>query len=593
MKDVGSIRRSQIVSTFGPGSIVDFRLPSGALLSGVMQGLEAWDAYALRNKGLADPQLIREPRLENLLGVKGFRPPPIGHDKFQNEKRERVLPIRRFPDWQSCPECHVIQPAGQWAPSKSGDSLQCGACSGKPSVLPVRFVTICENGHLNDFPWATWVAHSPKCKKHLLRLVTVGAGISGLLVECVNCNEIRPMGEAFSPNGIPGHFCQGGRPWLLDFQMGCKAPPRITQRGASNVHFSVEESAISLPDWRSHFSDRLGTHKTVLDAISDPTILLAVVQAAVMPGWDGMETATDIVRMILEMRAMAEEDQGADLRVPEFNMLCTDTAGLGSETSELLNTKQEIPHQLFSKLEWVSAVERLREVRALTGFTRLKAQVGGKPETVPLSRSPKDWLPGMQVHGEGIFLALKNTEVAKWEASSGVRLHMETMLADYINARLAEGDTPDGAPPELSARYILVHTLAHALIATLSLESGYSSSALRERLYVSPNMAGLLIYTSTPDADGTMGGLSRQARKGRFEGLLLQALADQELCSADPLCGEGLATSGANGNHAACHSCAFLPETSCEMFNSFLDRSLLSASNLGFFSGQDATSMLE
>jgi hypothetical protein len=121
------------------------------------------------------------------------------------------------------------------------------------------------------------------------------------------------------------------------------------------------------------------------------------------------------------------------------------------------------------------------------------------------------------------------------------------------------------------------------MIATLSLESGYSSSALRERLYVGANMAGLLIYTSTPDADGTMGGLSRQARKGRLEGLILQALADQELCSADPLCGEGLATRGANGNHAACHSCAFLPETSCEMFNSFLDRSLLSASDLGFF----------
>lgn len=110
------------------------------------------------------------------------------------------------------------------------------------------------------------------------------------------------MGEAFSPNGIPGHFCQGGRPWLLDFQMGCKAPPRITQRGASNVHFSVEESAISLPDWRSHFSDRLGAQKTVLDAISDPAVLLPVVQAAVIPGWEGEESAADIVQMILEMR---------------------------------------------------------------------------------------------------------------------------------------------------------------------------------------------------------------------------------------------------------------------------------------------------
>jgi hypothetical protein len=96
-------------------------------------------------------------------------------------------------------------------------------------------------------------------------------------------------------------------------------------------------------------------------------------------------------------------------------------------------------------------------------------------------------------------------------------------------------------------------------------------------------MAGLLIYTSSPDADGTMGGLSRQARPARMEQLVLQALADHELCSADPLCSEGMASGGAKGNHAACHNCVFLPETSCEAWNGFLDRTLLSADRKAFF----------
>jgi hypothetical protein len=96
-------------------------------------------------------------------------------------------------------------------------------------------------------------------------------------------------------------------------------------------------------------------------------------------------------------------------------------------------------------------------------------------------------------------------------------------------------------------------------------------------------MAGLLIYTSTPDADGTMGGLSRQARPARMEQLILQSLVDHELCSADPLCSEGMARSGSNGNHAACHNCVYLPETSCEAWNGFLDRTLLSAGRLSFF----------
>jgi hypothetical protein len=234
-------------------------------------------------------------------------------------------------------------------------------------------------------------------------------------------------------------------------------------------------------------------------------------------------------------------------------------------------------------ISWISSVERLREVRALTGFTRLRAQVGGKPDAVPLSRSGLSWLPAVAMHGEGVFLSLNLEAVSAWENRTDVVEHLARLIQTHMETARAEGKQVDGAPSQLNARYMLIHTLSHALIARLSLDSGYSSSALRERLYVGPDMAGLLIYTSTPDADGTMGGLSRQARPARMEQLVLQALADHELCSADPLCSEGLARSGSNGNHAACHNCVFLPETSCEAWNGFLDRSLLSAGPLSFF----------
>lgn len=585
MKDIGSIRRSQVVTTYGPGAIADFRLPSGALLSGVMQGLEAWDCYALpRNRGTNDPDLIREPRLEGKLGVQGFRPPPVGQDKVQNEKRERVLPVRRFPEWQSCPECHVLQPAGQWTPSKSGDSLHCGACSSKPAVLPVRFVTICAKGHLNDFPWDRWLSHDATCRRPQLRLLTKGAGISGLMLECEDCGSNRSMGEAFSPKGIPGTACTGGRPWLGDFEPGCDAPPRITQRGASNVYFPIEESAISLPDWRSHFLERLGAHRPMLEKLEDPVLLLGVIQAVVKPVWEGPESAEDIARMFTELREADQADQSADIRRAEYNMLCTDTTSLDARSRDLLNICQSIPESLASWISWVSSVERLREVRALTGFTRLKALTDGGPEPSPLSRQRKDWLPGIEVHGEGIFLALDNDSVSRWELDPDVQTHVAAISNTWMEAKRADGQEPNGAPDNLSARFILVHTLAHALIARLSLDSGYSSSSLRERLYVGPVMAGLLIYTSTPSADGTMGGLSRQARPMRLQSLVLQALADHELCSADPLCAEGLAAVGSSGSHAACHSCAHLPETSCECFNSYLDRSLLSSGESAFFS---------
>lgn len=580
-KNVGSIRRSQIISTFGPGAIVDFRLPgSGALLSGVMQGLEAWEAYT---KGGYRQDVVREPRLEALLGVGHFRAPPVGTYQKDGQTKDRVLPIERFPDWLSCPECHVINPSGNWAPLRNPDRLHCVKCRGKPAVVPVRFVTICENGHLNDFPWTSWLTHETGCSRPVLALKTVGAGIGGLLLTCKSCGADRSMAEAFSPNGIPKHKCGGGRPWLGGREPGCEAAPRITQRGASNVYFSIEQSAITLPDWKVPFREKIADLVDMLDYLDDDEDkMIDFIKKKILPTWDGPESAEEIARRFREMQEDNSGDEG-DLRLDEFRMLLTDTSSSDESGMILLNRQQPVPATFSGMISWISSVERLREVRALTGFTRLRAQVGGTPDAVPLSRSDLSWLPAVAMHGEGVFLSLNLEAVSEWESREDVGEHLARLIQTHMDTARAEGKQVDGAPPQLNARYMLIHTLAHALIARMSLDSGYSSSALRERLYVGPDMAGLLIYTSTPDADGTMGGLSRQARPARMEQLVLQALADHELCSADPLCYEGMARSGSNGNHAACHNCVFLPETSCEVWNGFLDRSLLSAGPLSFF----------
>jgi hypothetical protein len=134
----------------------------------------------------------------------------------------------------------------------------------------------------------------------------------------------------------------------------------------------------------------------------------------------------------------------------------------------------------------------------------------------------------------------------------------------------------------IGPRYILLHTLAHLLINRLTFECGYSSAALRERLYVSENpsapMAGILIYTAAGDAEGTLGGLVRMGKPGRLEPLLARALTGAKWCSADPVCME-MGQSGGQGpdslNLAACHGCGLVPETACEEFNRLLDRGLV------------------
>ena len=123
-----------------------------------------------------------------------------------------------------------------------------------------------------------------------------------------------------------------------------------------------------------------------------------------------------------------------------------------------------------------------------------------------------------------------------------------------------------------------LHTLSHLLIQTLAMRCGYPASSLRERIYRDHEGGryGILLYTGSPDAEGTLGGLVQQAR--HIENHLAFALRMAGLCSNDPVCahhapGKDLEERWLQG--AACHGCTFVAETSCEMRNDYLDRALV------------------
>lgn len=128
-----------------------------------------------------------------------------------------------------------------------------------------------------------------------------------------------------------------------------------------------------------------------------------------------------------------------------------------------------------------------------------------------------------------------------------------------------------------SARYVLLHTLSHLLIRQLSLECGYSGASIKERIYSTypesdVKMAGILLYTSSSDSDGSLGGLVRKGLPESFEMIFRNMLQEASWCSSDPICIESHAQGYDSLNYAACHACSLLPETSCEMRNCLLDR---------------------
>lgn len=611
---LGQARRSQCIGNLGPGAIAEFRVTTrdgSAAVSIVASGLEQWDRFA-QPAGLRNDQVTYERRLQAWLGVSGFRLPPVDPDAERKEKAGQPvahLTGVRFPRWLQCPECQRIGPADAWtAAATPGDpTRRCAECTEKLGrsvyVAPVRFVVACTAGHLQEFPWHAWVRHKPDCPRRerglSLRLVQAGkAGLAGLRLECPFCKESRPLEGAFGKDtlrnmNIP---CDGRRHWIgPSGDEKCLAPeaPRAVQRGASNLHFPLVASALAIPPFTEAIQLRLDEHWA--DLMDFPREEWpAFIRYRNLEEDLGLSTA-EIIAQIDRAREALTATGPKRLRLEEYEKLSADVPLDPQVDFEL---RPETPPTLLAPFfDRIVRVVRLREVRALRGFTRIHPPAGESEQVSPLiaklSLQPRNWLPAIEVRGEGIFLRCRRQALEDWEKNP---LHQEELAgrADRIHAawrRVWEERHGEGipAPRRITPRFLLVHSFAHAFMRQLTLTCGYSSAALRERLYADDElgMAGLLVYTATADSDGSLGGLERQGKPDRLLEVILPALRAAAWCSNDPLCIEDVATFSDPQNLAACHSCLMAPETSCEEFNVLLDRATLvgrpGLPSLGFF----------
>jgi hypothetical protein len=119
-----------------------------------------------------------------------------------------------------------------------------------------------------------------------------------------------------------------------------------------------------------------------------------------------------------------------------------------------------------------------------------------------------DWLPAIQVRGEGIFFELDGNNLTSWENQEEVKNRIQLYDANELSQNMES----------VSARYILLHTLSHLIMKELTFYCGYGQASLQERIYVSNSdelsMAGFLIYTASGDSEGTLGGLVRMGKPG-------------------------------------------------------------------------------
>jgi len=600
---VGELNPSQLLYTYGIGAIVD--LPH---LSAIVSGLDDWPV---------DPQYVREIQEERLLFAlrgklgdqvqrllslptvpdEGGRPDP-----FEREAHIGV-PVSTFPQWMVCPSCQVLAPINSelfelkvdiFHPDRTHyEHVNCQRIN-KPTVLPARFLVCCENGHLDDFPWAEYVHHFDPTQNDHKSLTLSEFGPSGeardLYVECNICGAKRQLAEAFGrENRDKMPICRGRRPHLHDYDPeGCDLHVRAILLGASNIWFPSVLNTISIPTTADKLDNLVAENWGELGRVEK------VDELAFMEKWGKLNAfaefpLTDLWNAIIKRKTIvpsSDSTEQPNLLLPEWNAFTT--PGSQIETPDFRLRQVKPPNKYQDVFSQIVLIERLREVRALAGFTRIDSP-GEMAETdeeeiktiSPISRRPPKWIPAIEVRGEGIFLQFNEDEILKWLVKVEVKKWEAMFFQAHIEWRKNRTiEKPEANYPGL--RYILLHSFSHVLMRQFAMECGYTQASIRERIYSNnpgqPGvpMAGLLIYTSAPDSDGTLGGLVSLGEHQNLERHIDTALEACGLCASDPTCAEHMPGYGASTVHAAaCHSCLFSPETSCEKGNRYLDRSVL------------------
>lgn len=608
------IRRAQLISPFGTGAMSISKNGTSAVCS----GLDHWFKNRYGSLDFTDlsQYKINEWRLERMLGVSHFRLPPDYRIKSSDENEFNMyltVPFLRFPKWHYCSFCGQMK---ELELHHKGKEL-CKSCEEKGYknyLVQVPFIAICEKGHLQDFPWREWVHKqaSPSCNETMYLISTGGGALTSMQVKCECGVEPRMLHGITSADengtGLSRtlcedgaiFFCQGKRPWLgSDEGEECTCHLRASLRNASNVYFAQVRSAIYIPgnsnkqiaDLLSFFEQSQVSRiiNLVNRAVSlDETVKFLQEQFALELN---QYSGSDIRRALIARETLeVEEDDDEQLQDAEVSLREEEYEVLNEELNQeelkikpvalgLYNNEIFQLSRYFSKIH---LVEKLKETRVLVGFNRVfndqSNDIDDMKSMLWLNR-PKDlnedWLPAYVVYGEGIFFNFCESFVRKWERRPEVTQRIAPLSQKYRNL-VANRRTRE---KKITPRFVMAHTFAHLLINQLVFECGYSSSSLRERLYISDNesnpMCGVLIYTAAGDSDGTMGGLVRMGKPGFLEAVIRKAFINAGWCSADPVCTEIGLQGPDSCNLAACHSCSLVPETSCEEFNRFLDRGLV------------------
>ncbi|MFD0870720.1 DrmB family protein [Paenibacillus residui] len=611
-----SVRSAQAILQYGVGAMVDF--PDQTLMTAAP---EYWEAKVTK---------IHDERLEKALRVDYFGVPG-------KSQKDWGITYTRFPQWYFCPQCRRFQALKNWLSEYRKNATltqkerdphmkrpRCMEC--KKDLVPTRIVVACENGHIDDFPWVNWVhdrnigGERSICSNPSLTFetgATASAGLEGLVVKCKNCSAKATLAGAFDRDVMqkmaekrgPQYGCSGNMPWKGSSE-DCAAFPRAMQRGASSIYYPKVVSSLVIPPYSEKINKKItGSHafERIQNIIADyeedereKKIASRIDRWAEEIGRE-ISAQYIVVKNILlrrfSVQSGAESEEinanGVGYRIEEYEALTGKIPIEDLNGNDFVREDTDISKYNIPFVKGVSLIHKIREVRALTGFTRINPpdafEVGERiPGFISAKEPSTRWYPAYEVRGEGIFIEFNCNDINNWIRNN----NNIAKRAEIVNNNYRETYQGKTTSRLITPKFLLLHTIAHLLIRQLSFECGYTAASLRERIYCSGaddnvEMSAILIYTASGDSEGTLGGLVRQGYWDCLPRIFKKALEIGELCSNDPVCISSEGQGRDALNLASCHSCALLPETSCEEFNVFLDRGVVVGTfedkELGFY----------
>jgi len=553
--------------------------------------------------------IVRQ-HLKSRLSYMGFvegiqlRTPPILKSRPDGTITGSKIPAIRFPSWMVCLKCrklhklpwvHITKINGDRYDSVS--EIKCDnsngnqRCNGRLEF--VQYVLVHESGCLDDIPWEK-LSHMNENSERRCEfrddLYFERNDRGRLQLRCGRCAHKEDIGGIKNPGFWGWYKHMKKQPWLFEsFNVPDTSSAYALSITDVNVHIPKTINALDIPpesdiddsglhsrlqqderyeqliNWTQDGQSRLFKNSITKISSDFKCKTADLIQAfeELQNGWPNLQIEGEIEYI--------NEEQ---MKEKEFQALCEKRTFEQHARFVTKNITEEwMKYTIEGKLKYADTiadlvlVEKLKEIQVFAGFNRFRERdLFTRPNLG--DNTACDWLPACELYGEGLFFSLNEKIITKWENIKSVKER-----AMIINDRKEEAQL--NSLPMATSRFLLLHTISHLLIKELEFVCGYPAASIKERIFCSPAINGILLYIAVPSKLGSLGGLVDQCKPSMFHRLLSRSFEKSYQCSYDPICAEHEGQGMGQLNRAACHGCLLLPEITCENNNCLLDRKFL------------------